>query len=291
MATPLLRSPVRWFGSKSRLVGRFLELIPEHHTYVEAFGGSASLLFGKQPSKVEVYNDLDSGLVNFFRVLRDPDKFERFHRMACMTPYSREEFDACRQSWEACDDDVERAYRWFVVARMSFSGAFEKGGWSSVTHESTRGISASVAVWLRGVEMLPEIHARLMMIQVEHGGWQRILDRYDDPQAFFYLDPPYVQNTRTRTRYTVEMRDDEHRDLVDRLLGMKGKVLLSGYRNELYQPLEEVGWKRRDFDVVCHAAGRTRATGLLGKGSSLEQQMRTESVWMNYEVGGREIAE
>ncbi len=288
MAAPILRSPVRWFGSKSRLVGKFLELIPEHHTYVEPFGGGASLLFGKPPSKVEVYNDLDSGLVNFFQVLRDPATFERFHRLVCMTPYSREEFDGCRQSWESCEDNVERAYRWFVVARMSFSGAFRNGGWSSVTHESTRGISASVGVWLRGVEMLPEIHARLMMVQVEHGDWQRMLERYDDPQAFMYLDPPYVLATRSRTRYPSDLTEDDHRDLVDRLLGMKSKVLLSGYQHLIYTPLEAAGWKRLDIHTACHSAGSTRATGILGDGARLEAQARTESVWFNYEIGGQE---
>lgn len=275
-----LHSPVRWFGSKSRLVGRLLELIPQHHTYVEAFGGGASLLFAKAPSPVEVYNDLDSGLVNFFRVLRDPATFERFHRMACMTPYSREEFDGYRRSWADCEDDVERAYRWFVVARMSFSGNFAKGGWSSVTHESTRGISASVNVWLHGIEMLSEAHTRLMMVQVEHGDFRRILERYDDPETLFYVDPPYVHGTRSSTRYAVEMTDDDHRDLVTTLLNVKGKVLLSGYLHPIYEPLAAAKWRRLDFDMACHAAGRTRKTELLGEGSS---SVRVESVWTNYQ--------
>lgn len=106
------------------MVAKLLPLIPPHKIYVEVFGGGASLLFAKEPSPVEVYNDLDSGLVNFFRVLRDPGKFEKFYRKVCFTPYSREEYCFCRDTWGECKDDVERAYRWFVVARMSFSGKF-----------------------------------------------------------------------------------------------------------------------------------------------------------------------
>ncbi len=266
-----LRSPVRWFGAKTRLVDRLLPLIPQHHTYVEPFGGGASLLFAKEPSPVEVYNDLDSGLVNFFRVLRDPAKFERFYRMVCMTPYAREEFDFCRRSWQECEDDVERAYRWFVVARMSFSGHFGHS-WSSVVRESRCNISASVNVWLQGVEMLPEAHARLMMVQVEHLDFRHILKRYDDKDTFFYLDPPYVRFTRKTGRYSVEMSDEDHRDMVSLLLGLKGKALLSGYSNPLYLPLEEAGWRRLDFPAVCYAAGKTDEPA----------RARVESVWMNY---------
>lgn len=111
-----LRSPIVWFGGKGNMVAKLLPLIPPHRIYVEPFGGGASLLFAKKPSPVEVYNDLDSGLVNFFRVLRDPKKFERLHKLVSLTPYSREEYDFCRATWETCDDDVERAYRWYVVA-------------------------------------------------------------------------------------------------------------------------------------------------------------------------------
>jgi len=60
------------------MVNKLLPLIPKHHTYVEVFGGAANLLLAKEPSAVEVYNDIDSGLVNFFRVIRDKDKFKRF---------------------------------------------------------------------------------------------------------------------------------------------------------------------------------------------------------------------
>jgi len=67
-----LRSPMWWFGGKGKMVKKLLPLIPQHKIYVEVFGGGASLLFAKEPSPVEVYNDLNSDLVNFFRVLRDP---------------------------------------------------------------------------------------------------------------------------------------------------------------------------------------------------------------------------
>ena len=82
-------SPVKWFGGKAQLATRIVALLPEHHTYVEPFGGSAAVLLAKQPSPVEVLNDMDGDLVNFWFVLRDyPAELER--RLA-LTPYSRAE--------------------------------------------------------------------------------------------------------------------------------------------------------------------------------------------------------
>ena len=119
-----MRSPIKWFGGKGGFVQNILPLVPKHKIYVEVFGGGASLLFAKTPAPVEVYNDVDSGLVGFFRVLRDKEKAAELWRVACLSPYSREEYGFCRETWEECKDEVERARRWFVVVRQSFGGLF-----------------------------------------------------------------------------------------------------------------------------------------------------------------------
>lgn len=262
-------------------MAKLLPLIPPHKIYVEVFGGGASLLFAKEPSPVEVYNDLDSGLVNFFRVLRDPEKFARFYHLVAFTPYSREEFDFCRATWQKCEDEVERAYRWFVVARMSFSGTFARS-WSFGVTYSHRGMAGTVSRWLSALEMLPAIHERLMRVQIENQDFRTLIPAYDTPETCFYMDPVYVPDTRGETdTYPCEMTLDDHRELVDLLLKVKGMVILSGYRHEVYAPLEDAGWRRLDFPTGCHAVGRTRALGVLGEGAALRMAPRVESVWLN----------
>src|SRR3954471_23822281 len=96
-----LRSPITWFGGKGMLARKIAPLFPPHHCYVEPFCGGASCLFAKPPSPVEVINDLDSDIVTFFRVLRDPQKFEAFYRLAALTPYSREEYCRHRANWRS----------------------------------------------------------------------------------------------------------------------------------------------------------------------------------------------
>ncbi len=203
------------------MVAWLLKFVPSHKIYVEPFGGGGSLLLAKAPSLIEVYNDIDSGLVNFFRVLRDPEKFERFYRLAALTPYSREEYYFCVKTWQDVEDDVERAYRWFVVARMSFSGRSGKSGWSFSVTTSHRGMASAVSKWLSCLEHLPKVHERLMRVQIEHDDFRKIFPRYDTDETFFYVDPPYVSETRRSGKYTHEMSLEDHKELVEILLRLR----------------------------------------------------------------------
>ncbi|GIW05154.1 MAG: hypothetical protein KatS3mg059_1774 [Thermomicrobiales bacterium] len=99
----------KWFGGKGRLVHRIIALMPPHRIYVEPFGGAATVLLNKPPSPVEVYNDVDEGLVGFFRVLSDPDLFAQFYRRVAVLPYSRKLYDDARRTWRDEPDPVKRA--------------------------------------------------------------------------------------------------------------------------------------------------------------------------------------
>ena len=263
------------------MTAKLLPLFPSHKIYVEPFGGGASLLMGKEPSSVEVYNDLDSGLVDFFRVLRNKDQFAEFHQQVSLIPYAREEYDYCRKAWRETKDPVSRAVAWFVVARMAFSGDFG-AGWSSTVSRSVRGMPRSVSDWLTAIDRLPEVAERLLRVQIEQSDFRKILDRYDTPNTFFYCDPPYIHATRSAGKYAHELDDNDHQDLVDLLLTRRAKIMLSGYDHPIYQRLMDHGWRKVQWETACHAAGKTRASGLQGKGSALKKQKRTETVWMNY---------
>lgn len=275
-----MRSPIWWFGGKGLFVSKLLPLIPRHRIYVEPFGGGASLLFAKPPSKVEVYNDLDSGLVNFFRVLRDKKSFKRFCEYVALTPYAREEYYDCVKTWESEKDPVIRAAKWFTIARMSFGGKFGKS-WGFIVNRTSNGMAGSVAGWLKTIERLPEIVERLQRVQIDHLHALEVIGRYDTEETFFYLDPPYVPETRKSGKYAVEMSVKDHEVLVETLLQIKGMALLSGYRHEVYRPLEEAGWQVKQWKTTCSAAGRTRISGLQGIGKVKEKQQRIEAAWIS----------
>lgn len=275
-----LRSPIIWFGGKGLMVSRLLPLVPPHRQYVEVFGGGASMLFAKTPAPVETYNDLDEGLVNFYRVLRDPEMFGRFYHHVTLTPYSRNEYAVSLAALDAASDPIDRAYHWYVVCRFSFGGHFGQS-FGTTIDTSTRGMASRCSSWLSILEMLPSLHERMMRVQIESQPFDTILSRYDTPGTFAYLDPPYILATRSSGGYAHEMSDDDHRRLVARLLDYPAMVMLSGYRHAIYAPLEAAGWQRQDFHTACMCAGRTRASGLRGAGSALGKHPRVESVWRN----------
>lgn len=280
-----MRIPFSYVGGKHYMVKNLLPLIPRHITYVEVFGGVGHLLFAKDPniSKIEVYNDIDSNLVNLFRVIRNKDKFEEFTRLVSLTLYSREEHNYCKDNIGSCEDDIEKARMFFVMMKQSFNSCF--GTWRHSITFSRRGIAGTCSGYLGVIEKLPEIHARIMRVQIENDSFEKIISKYDTPDTFFYLDPPYLHNTRkSKKYYKNEMADEQHELLIDILLKIKGKALLSGYDNEIYRKLENNGWWRKEFVIPCHAIGKTRHTGIQGAGSMHEEQRRIESVWGNYTI-------
>jgi len=256
-----------------------LPLIPSHRIYVEVFGGAAHLLFAKSPSPIEVYNDLDRGLVGFFKVLRDPEKAEQLMRLLELTPYSRAEYYEYRDTWETIEDDVERARRWFTVANQSFSAIFGRS-WSFNVSASCKGVGRRVSQWQTSIARIQPAVERLRYVQVECRDFRFILKHYDTPETFFYCDPPYVMDTRRGGGYHHEMCDDDHRNMVDMLLKLEGKAILSGYTHPIYAPLEQMGWSHIEYSVACSSIGKTRTSGRQGDGSC-KNDYRTETVWIN----------
>lgn len=257
--------PVTWFGSKSRLVKDIVTHFPPHQTFVDVFGGSGAVLLGKRPSKVEVYNDLNHKMASLFRVLSDRDKTRELVRRLELTPYSREGFQLARAAVETEADEIELARLMIVVQRQSHGGLAKQ--WSYCVDAPAGGYSASVRKFHAGIERLPAIQERMRKVQVENLCWRDLLPRYDRENTLFYLDPPYVPNTRINGNYEKEMTTDDHRDLTKRLLELQGMCILSGYRSEVYSPLENAGWKVVEIETVA-STSKTRMA-------------RTECLWIS----------
>jgi len=262
-------APLKCYGGKTYLLKHILPLIPPHKCYVEVFGGSARLLFAKPPSPVEVYNDIDEDLVNFYRVLRDPKKYKKLKKLLLLTPYARREFEFCRDHLHDPDiDDVERARRLYVVIRQSFSANCKRWGYS---------INKSRKTFYNIVDCFDVFHERIRKVQIECDDFENIIKRYDTPQTFFYLDPPYL-NISPSTIMEIKnyMSAEDHERLVNVLLGIKGKALLSGYENEIYRKLEENGWRKIVIEkICCHTNPRKNLRG--------KRKYVRECLWMNYD--------
>jgi len=265
--------PFGWFGGKHYLLKNLLLLIPPHRIYVEVFGGSAALLFAKKPSKLEVYNDLDEGLVHFFRVLRSARKAGELKKLLELTPYARKEYDLCRSTYHSENDPVERARKWYVIARMSFAG-----NWGSSWGYSAGSNKNTVSSYLNKVRRLHSFSNRVRKVQIDCKDFRKIFNAYDDPDTLFFCDPPYVPDTRKGGTYQKEMTNEDHRDLVRILRKIQGKVILCGYPNRIYDVLtHSPGWHTRQFSKRCRAVNERL---FIDK----EKLRRTEMIWLNYNI-------
>lgn len=252
--------------------------MPPHLHYVEPYFGGGSVLFEKPCEGVsEVVSDLDRHLTIFWLVLRD--QYEEFRRLAEATPVSLEEYQRAasvlKGEQEGAGYALARiAWAFFVVARMSMAGRAK--GFSPVSRNRTRrGMNEQASAWLSAVEGLPEVHARLKRVVILNRPAVEVIKQQDGENTFFYLDPPYLPETRAAKKvYRHEMTFEQHQELLDSLLLLKGKFILSGYRNPLYDACADVrGWHRVDYDIANHAAG----------GGS--KRRMTECVWTNYDPG------
>ena len=272
-----MNAPIQYFGGKHYIRYDLIEMFPDHDTYVEVFGGGASVLCAKPPSAHEIYNDIDSGLVNFFRVIQNKELIEQegglLDRLS-LTPRSREMYYDYRASWNDSDDPVEKAYRFFIVARQGFSGIFASSGWSVTKTKKGR------RAWLNAIENLPQVADRLLNADIENIDFRHCLELYDAPGTLFYLDPPYVPSTRSDGEYQHEMTEADHVDLLKIITnGIQGKVILSGYDNELYE--QHLGsWQKRDI--------KTKLWSEKVKGGKLQD--RTETVWGNVPISDKQLS-
>jgi DNA adenine methylase len=273
-----MRSPVCWYGGKGHLWRRIVPRLPREGVacYVEPFGGGASILLNLDPYPCEVYNDLDAGVVDLFRALRDhPAELQRRLRQ---TPYAREEFRRCLEPYDG-DDPVEKARRLFVRYRQAFSGTGQmatRGSWSYSRH-SRRGMAGEVSGWQSIIGELHLIADRFRRVQIECLDFSDCIRRYDAPGTLFYCDPPYLaQGQQAGNRYAYSLGRERHVELLELLVQVQGMVALSGYPSELYRQAL-AGWQRIELRAHCYAstAGRTRGNR---NGSS---RPRTDVLWLN----------
>lgn len=261
------RPALRYHGGKFRLARWILQFFPPHGCYVEPFGGAAGVLLQKQRVYAEVYNDLDSDIVNFFRVIRDPALRADLVEACRLTPYAREEFDC---SYEPTDDMLERARRTCVRAAMGFGSAGATKATTGFRTDTRRKYGTAQHNWADYPAAIAPIGERFAGVLIENRDAIDVMQAHDGPDTLFFVDPPYVHETRAMRNkggYRHELDDAGHRRLLAALKSVDGMVVLCGYATDLYD-LELEGWERHETTA--------RISG--GRGTSL----RTEVVWLNH---------
>lgn len=220
----MINSPIKWVGGKSRLRKHIIELLPPHTCYVELFAGAAWVLFGKQPSDVEVLNDLDGELVNFFRVAKHRPE-ELIHSFE-LDLVSRNEFERLAGLDVTQLSDIERAHRFYYIIMAGWGGELKYPRFQTSISDGGHGNRLFGALkHLR--ERIEPVHKRLSTVIIENLDWQACLDRYDRPKTIIYIDPPYPEN---KVNYFHNMQNwDDHKRLAERLNQAECRWILSSF--------------------------------------------------------------
>jgi DNA adenine methylase len=277
--------PLKWHGGKSYLAKAIIDRMPPRASnsnapaaddpgwvhYVEPYFGGGAVLLAQNPEGIsEVVNDVNGELTNFWDVLKSPTDFADLHRTMSLTPCSKIEFErACSISENA--SPVTRAVAFLIRNRQSRQ-ALGKDFCTLARNRTRRGMNELPSAWLGAIEGLPEIHARLQRVVILNDDALKVIRQQDGSRTLFYLDPPYLHETRAVTdAYQHEMGFDDHVKLLNTLSRIEGRFLLSGYRSELYDTNAVVhGWNRTDFEIDNKA------------GSGKSKRKMVECVWTNY---------
>jgi DNA adenine methylase len=280
--------PLKWHGGKHYLAQAVLRLMPKHLYYVEPYFGAGQVLFARDPMDPryfwdaptsddresegvgEVANDLSKNLMNFYTVLKDPALFPALRERLELTGPNESEWNAAEERLASPNGDlITRAADFFTLCRQSISGRMthfappERGRLRGHREGGTN-------AWWGAIDGLEAAHQRMKDVKVLCRPALDVITMMDRESTLHYLDPPYLSRTRAAKQvYTYEMTDQQHRELLDVIRGVKGKVILSGYPNDMYDDVLR-SWNRHALNLPNNAAGGEK------------KRRMTEVLWCNF---------
>ena len=215
-----LIAPITWYGGKTRLAAWLRSYYPEHTRFVEPFGGSGVLTLNSD-ARERVYADLDERVVNFMRCLRD-DVRKLTDAIRAIPPT----IDSFRQAVYRSHDDGASGAAWlFFKCKSTYSGSPERMGGFDLL-----GAPGKFDSYVRSIGRLPFWSERMQNVAILHGSYETLFERFDSLNTLWLFDPPYPKAMRTRLEgYRFEMSDGQHRQLLERIRRLRGRVMITTY--------------------------------------------------------------
>jgi DNA adenine methylase len=249
-----MKTPITYYGGKQKLINEILPLIPEHELYCEPFCGGAAIFFAKEPSPVEVLNDTNSELINFYHVVQND--FVSLEKEVRISLHSRRLHKDAQVIYDNPHmfSEVKRAWAVWILASQSFSSMLDGSwGYDLKKGSTTRKVSGKREAFTE------DFAIRLQNVQIECTDALRIINSRDTVNTLFYVDPPYFNsNCGHYDGYTII----DFEALLKQLSKIEGKFLLSSYPSELLAGYtKENNWKTKTIEQrvsVNHGAGKKK---------------------------------
>lgn len=236
-----MKGLIPYYGGKQKLAPIIIELIPPHILYAEPFCGGAAIFFNKRPSEVEILNDANGELMNFYKVVKF--RYDDLHREVIQTLHSR---SIHQYAWIIYNvpelfDEIKRAWAVWVLSHQSYASKLD-GSWGFDLSDKT----TTNKIIVSRTEFTRRYAHRLERVQLENADALYIIRSRDSDQSFFYVDPPYFNSNCGHYRgYT----EDDFRKLLLALESIKGKFLLSSYPSKLLEGFtRRNNWQQEQYE-------------------------------------------
>ena len=242
-----LRPPLTYYGGKQQLCQTILQLIPEHNLYCEPFLGGAAVFFGKEKSNVEVINDTNRELINFYKVVQND--FISLEKLIRITLHSRSQHEDAHVIYNNPHmfNEIKRAWAVWVLANQSVNSIIDNS-WGYERKSDKMSLKTSN----KREAFTEELAIRLQNVQVECADANYIIQSRDTENSFFYCDPPYIDSCQghydgySQADYTL---------LLNTLSNIKGKFLLSSFPSDVLKGfVKEYGWCSKEIEMRCSAS-------------------------------------
>jgi DNA adenine methylase len=236
-----MKTPISYYGGKQKLCKLILELIPPHTLYGEPFTGGAAVFFSKLPSDVEVLNDTNKELINFYRVTQN--HFLDVEKIIKATLHSRRLFEDAKTVYSNPHlfDEIRRAWAVWVLSSQGFSSMLDgTWGYDKISNTTTQKINNKRDLFTERLAI------RLQNVQLECADALYIIQSRDTENSFFYCDPPYFNsNCGHYDGYS----EKDFESLLQLLSCIKGKFLLSSYPGDLLASfVKKHRWSQRSVE-------------------------------------------
>lgn len=267
MHTIRLRTPISYYGGKQKLASRIISLIPRHTLYCEPFIGGAAIFFAKRPSEIEVINDTNGELINFYRTVKED--FSALEAEISTSLHSRDLHRKASLIYNNPDmfDRIKRAWAVWILSTQSFAGILDgTWGFDLSKNTTTKKINTKRHGFTRTFAQ------RLQRCQLECADALYVIASRDTQESFFYCDPPYFNSDLGHyDGYT----EKNYEDLLNLLSGIKGKFLLSSYPSPILKRFtKKYGWQKWSINQKISVNAKAG-----------NQKTKTEVLVANYPIG------
>lgn len=248
-----MKTPITYYGGKQKLVKTILPLIPTHTLYCEPFCGGAAIFFSKEPSDIEVINDTNRELINFYWIVQQD--FPSLEKLVRSTLHSRSLFNDAKVVYgnPHMFDPVKRAWAVWVLSVMGFAGILD----SAFGYDKSRNVT-TLKISMKRERFTEALASRLQNVQIECTDALRIIRSRDTKHSFFYVDPPYFNSDCGH--YDGYSKED-FENLLKTLSEIEGKFLLSSYPSDILKSFtKRFGWQTRKVEQKVSVGNNRRTT-------------------------------